>query len=42
LDKQATVDFNCVYVDLLEAIANRPTRPSWNDTSFFKRFVQRN
>jgi Zn-dependent M28 family amino/carboxypeptidase len=42
LDKQAAVDFNRVYVDLLEAIANRPTRPAWNDTSFFKRFAQGN
>lgn len=40
VDKQAAVDFNRVYLRLLEAVANRPTRPSWNKDSFFKRFAQ--
>ena len=39
IDRQAAEDFNKVYVALLEAVANRPTRPAWNDDSFFKRFV---
>jgi Zn-dependent M28 family amino/carboxypeptidase len=40
LDKQAAVDFNRVYVAVVEAVANRPTRPAWNSDSFFKRFAQ--
>ncbi len=39
IDRQAAEDFNKVYVALLEAVANRATRPAWNDDSFFKRFV---
>ncbi|HEY7285023.1 MAG TPA: M28 family metallopeptidase [Vicinamibacterales bacterium] len=39
IDRQAAEDFDKVYVTLLEAVANRPTRPAWNDDSFFKRFV---
>jgi Zn-dependent M28 family amino/carboxypeptidase len=39
IDRQAAEDFDRVYVALLEAVANRPTRPAWNDDSFFKRFV---
>jgi Zn-dependent M28 family amino/carboxypeptidase len=42
VDKQAAVDFNRVYLRLLEAVANRSTRPSWNKDSFFKRFAQSN
>jgi Zn-dependent M28 family amino/carboxypeptidase len=38
-DLQAAVDFNRLYVRVLEAIANRDTRPQWADTSFFKRFA---
>ncbi|HXG90646.1 MAG TPA: M28 family metallopeptidase [Vicinamibacterales bacterium] len=38
IDRQAAEDFNKVYVALLEAVANRPTRPAWNSDSFFKRF----
>jgi len=38
IDRQAAEDFNKVYVSLLEAVANRPTRPAWNSDSFFKRF----
>ncbi len=39
VDKQAAVDFNKLYVKVVEAVANRPTRPSWNSESFFKRFA---
>jgi Zn-dependent M28 family amino/carboxypeptidase len=39
VDKQAAVDFNRVYVQVVEAVANRPTRPAWNPDSFFKRFA---
>lgn len=38
IDRQAAEDFNKVYVALVEAVANRPTRPAWNRDSFFKRF----
>ena len=38
VDRQSADDFNKVYVALLEAVANRDTRPSWNADSFFKRF----
>jgi Zn-dependent M28 family amino/carboxypeptidase len=39
VDKQAAVEFNRVYMRLLEAVANRPTRPAWNKDSFFRRFA---
>ncbi|HEY6220685.1 MAG TPA: M28 family metallopeptidase [Gemmatimonadaceae bacterium] len=38
IDRQSAEDFNKVYVALVEAVANRPTRPAWNPDSFFKRF----
>jgi len=38
IDRKSAEDFNKVYVALIEAVANRPTRPAWNDDSFFKRF----
>jgi hypothetical protein len=38
VDKQAAVDFNRMYSKLVEAVANRGTRPTWNKESFFKRF----
>ena len=41
IDRQAAEDFNKVYVALLEAVANRPTRPAWNDDSFFRRFERK-
>ena len=41
IDRQAAEDFDKVYVALLEAVANRPTRPAWNGDSFFKRFEHR-
>ena len=40
IDRQAAEDFNKVYVALVEAVANRPTRPAWNSDSFFKRFAK--
>jgi hypothetical protein len=40
LDKQAAVDFNHFYVNVVEEVANRPTRPAWNRESFFRRFAQ--
>ncbi len=41
IDRQAAEDFDRVYVALLEAVANRPTRPAWNTDSFFRRFARR-
>jgi Zn-dependent M28 family amino/carboxypeptidase len=41
IDRQCAEDFNKVYGALLEAVANRPTRPAWNGDSFFKRFEQK-
>jgi hypothetical protein len=40
VDKQAAVDFNHLYLKVVEAVANRATRPTWNSDSFFKRFAQ--
>lgn len=40
IDRQSAEDFNKVYVALVEAVANRPTRPAWNSDSFFKRFAK--
>jgi Zn-dependent M28 family amino/carboxypeptidase len=39
IDKQAAVDFNRLYLKVVEAVANRATRPAWNTDSFFKRFA---
>jgi Zn-dependent M28 family amino/carboxypeptidase len=41
IDRQCAEDFNKVYAALMEAVANRPTRPAWNADSFFKRFENR-
>jgi Zn-dependent M28 family amino/carboxypeptidase len=41
IDRQCAEDFNKVYSALMEAVANRPTRPAWNADSFFKRFENR-
>jgi Zn-dependent M28 family amino/carboxypeptidase len=41
IDRKAAEDFNRVYVAVLEAVANRPTRPAWNSDSFFKRFERK-
>ena len=40
IDRSAAVRFTDVIHALTEAVANRPTRPSWRDTSFFRRFAQ--
>ena len=40
IDRQAAEDFGKVYVAVVAAIANRPTRPQWNGDSFFKRFAK--
>ncbi len=40
IDRQSAEDFNKVYLALLEAVANRPTKPAWNKESFFRRFVK--
>jgi Zn-dependent M28 family amino/carboxypeptidase len=40
IDRQSAEDFNNVYLALLEAVANRPTKPAWNKDSFFRRFVK--
>jgi Zn-dependent M28 family amino/carboxypeptidase len=41
IDRQSAEDFNKVYVALLEAVANRSTRPGWNSDSFFRRFAKK-
>ena len=33
-DKQAVVTFNRFCLRVVEAVANRPTRPTWNPDSF--------
>ena len=38
IDRQAAEDFGKVFLKVVEAIANRPTRPQWNSDSFFRRF----
>jgi len=38
VDRQSAADFNRLYLRLVEAVSNRPTRPSWNANSFFRRF----
>ena len=40
VDRKAAEDFGKVYLALVEEVANRPTRPKWNDNSFFKRFAK--
>jgi Zn-dependent M28 family amino/carboxypeptidase len=39
IDLQAAATFNRLYLRLVEAIANRATRPAWNADSFFRRFA---
>jgi Zn-dependent M28 family amino/carboxypeptidase len=41
LDKQAAIDFNRLVVNLVEAVANRPTRPQWHSDSLFNRSAAR-
>ena len=33
-------DFGEIYLALVAEVANRPTRPAWNQDSFFKRFAK--
>ena len=40
VDRKAAEDFGKVYLALVAEVANRPTRPTWNDDSFFKRFAR--
>jgi len=40
IDRKAAEDFGQIYVLLVEAVANRATRPAWNENSFFKRFAR--
>ena len=39
VDKQAASDFNALVAQLIERVANRPTRPQWKPDSFFRRFL---
>ena len=39
VDFEAAARFNEAYLQIVEAVANRPERPRWNDNSFFKRFA---
>jgi Zn-dependent M28 family amino/carboxypeptidase len=41
VDRQAATDFNRFYAALVEAVANRPSRPKWREASFFRRFAKR-
>jgi hypothetical protein len=38
VDRQAAISFVNVVHHLAVRIANRSSRPKWNDTSFFRRF----
>lgn len=40
IDRQAAAEFNRVYLLVIDAVANRPTRPRWNQDSFFRRFAR--
>jgi Zn-dependent M28 family amino/carboxypeptidase len=40
VDLKAAEDFGRVYLAVVAEVANRPTRPKWNDDSFFKRFAK--
>ena len=40
IDRQSAADFNRLYLDLVKAVADRGTRPQWNNDSFFKRFAK--
>jgi Zn-dependent M28 family amino/carboxypeptidase len=38
VDKAAAAQFDHIIADLLEKVADAPSRPTWKDNSFFKRF----
>lgn len=40
IDFEAAARFNAAYLRVVEAVANRPERPRWNTSSFFKRFAR--
>jgi Zn-dependent M28 family amino/carboxypeptidase len=40
VDRKAAEDFGKVYLAVVAEVANRPSRPKWNDDSFFKRFAK--
>jgi len=40
IDRGAVAAFNRLYVSLARSIANRPARPEWKETSFFRRFAR--
>jgi hypothetical protein len=39
VDLKAAADFNRLYARAVEEIANRESRPRWNEASFFRRFA---
>ena len=39
VDTEAAAKFDRVIMDLLQRVANDSARPTWNDSSFFKRFA---
>ncbi|MBA3715457.1 MAG: M28 family peptidase [Pyrinomonadaceae bacterium] len=40
IDFQAAADFNRIYLLVVEAVATRTERPTWNEDSFFRRFAR--
>jgi Zn-dependent M28 family amino/carboxypeptidase len=40
VDLQSAIDFNRLYLRVVEEVANRSDRPRWNADSFFRRFAQ--
>jgi hypothetical protein len=40
IDRKAAEDFGKVYLAVVEAVADRATRPQWNGDSFFRRFAK--
>ena len=40
VDLEAAAKFNRVILRLLQRVANDPMRPTWNETSFFRRFAR--
>ncbi len=40
IDRKSAEDFGKVYLAVVAEVANRPTRPQWNNDSFFKRFAK--
>jgi hypothetical protein len=40
VDKAAAAQFNHIIANLLETVADAPSRPRWKDNSFFKRYAR--